>query len=199
MLLAAIAAGQREYAQAEALLLDALALFRGLKKVGLDLANALNSLGEVARLQKAYERAAAYYQECLTHAEEDNFAVILFNLGLVAVRQGDRQRATALFRESVDRAGENKYGAYWNLWGFALAAAALGYPRRAVILYAAVERVFDGTRAWQYAEDKEDYAGDVASVREQLDEEEFAAAWAEGRAMSLEQAVAFALEEGDDQ
>jgi hypothetical protein len=36
----------------------------------------------------------------------------------------------------------------------------------------------------------------VASVRAQLDQETFAAAWAEGRAMSMEQAIVAALDEG---
>jgi hypothetical protein len=36
---------------------------------------------------------------------------------------------------------------------------------------------------------------DVAAVRAQLDDATFAAAWAEGQAMSLEQAVAYALAE----
>ena len=43
--------------------------------------------------------------------------------------------------------------------------------------------------------DRAPYEGSVAAVRSQLDEATFAAAWAEGRAMTLEQAVAYALEE----
>ena len=39
-------------------------------------------------------------------------------------------------------------------------------------------------------------ARSVAAVRKQLDETAFAAAWAKGRAMSLEQAVSYALEVG---
>ena len=38
-------------------------------------------------------------------------------------------------------------------------------------------------------------AAEVALLREVLDEEAFAAAWAEGRAMALEKAVAYALDE----
>jgi hypothetical protein len=35
----------------------------------------------------------------------------------------------------------------------------------------------------------------VAAARRSLDEEAFATAWAEGRTMTLEQAIAYALEE----
>lgn len=40
-----------------------------------------------------------------------------------------------------------------------------------------------------------EYARDVATLRDQLGEEAFDAAWAEGRAMTLEQAIASALKE----
>jgi DNA-binding NarL/FixJ family response regulator len=38
-----------------------------------------------------------------------------------------------------------------------------------------------------------DYEGDLAAARAGLDEQSFAAAWSEGRAMTLEQAVEYAL------
>jgi tetratricopeptide (TPR) repeat protein len=204
-LLGKAAARQHEYARAEALLLDALALCRGLKSE-LNVFHLLNQLGEVTRIQKAYERAAMYYQECLAFAPrikgyQGAFSIPLFNLGLVAIRQGDPQRATDLFRESHGRAGyENTGFALWKLWGFGLVAAAQGRARRAARLYAAVEQLLEIVN-WEadYTEDREDYAQDVGLVRDQLGEAELAAAWAEGRAMSLEQAVAFALEEDDDQ
>jgi tetratricopeptide (TPR) repeat protein len=200
-LLADTAVRQREYAQAEALYLDALALFRGLK-AGRDVSWTLHELGKVARLQKEYERAATYCQEGLTHARERPVAYLLYGLGHAVVRQGDHQRATALFRESLDRARarsarEQKSLVRWILWGFALVAAE-ARARRAAILYAVVEPLFELPNWVWYLGDTEDYAGDVAFAREQLGEVAFAAAWAEGQAMSLEQAVAFALEEGDE-
>jgi hypothetical protein len=42
--------------------------------------------------------------------------------------------------------------------------------------------------------DRDDYERDVALARAQLGEDAFTAAWAEGQAMSLEQAITFALE-----
>ncbi len=40
-----------------------------------------------------------------------------------------------------------------------------------------------------------EYEQDIGAGRAQLDEATYAAAWAKGRAMTLEQAVAYALEE----
>ena len=39
------------------------------------------------------------------------------------------------------------------------------------------------------------YEGDVATARAQVDDATWDAAWAEGRAMTLEQAIAYALED----
>ena len=44
--------------------------------------------------------------------------------------------------------------------------------------------------------DHADYERFVAAARSDLDEEAFAAAWAKGRAMTLEQAIAYAIESG---
>ena len=44
--------------------------------------------------------------------------------------------------------------------------------------------------------DRTDFERNVSAVRASLSEDEFAAVWAEGRAMTLEQAVAYALEQG---
>ena len=66
---------------------------------------------------------------------------------------------------------------------------------RAARLLGAVEAfcASSGSPLHSYARLKYDRV--VAAVRAQLDEAAFEAAWAEGRAMSLEQAVAYALEE----
>ncbi len=42
--------------------------------------------------------------------------------------------------------------------------------------------------------DRRRYDVAIADIRAQLDEPTFAAAWAEGQAMTLEQAIAYALE-----
>ena len=44
--------------------------------------------------------------------------------------------------------------------------------------------------------EKTEYDRQVGNLRAGMDENAFAAAWAEGHAMSMEQAIAFALESG---
>ena len=47
----------------------------------------------------------------------------------------------------------------------------------------------------RYAPDQPGYERDVASVRAQLEERAFAAAWTEGRAMNAQQAITYGLDE----
>jgi tetratricopeptide (TPR) repeat protein len=167
--------------------------------MGVNAIKTLNPLGEVARLQKKYDQAVSYYQECLTIAQRipglEEFSTPLANLGHVAIRQGELQQATDYFRESTDQ-DKNGFDVVWNLWGFGLVAAAGGRMRQATRLYAVVDKLLqsDGPLI-VYREDQADYTRDIALVCEQLGEADFAAAWAEGQRMSPEEAVAYALEE----
>jgi hypothetical protein len=79
----------------------------------------------------------------------------------------------------------------WNVWGLADVALAEGRPRRAAQLLAAARLIVENQQT--HPVDRDDYERDVALARAQLGEEAFTAAWAEGQAMSLEQAIAFAL------
>lgn len=188
---------QREYARAEAFLLEALAVCRDLK-LPVNATKTLHALGSAARLHKKYDRAASYFQEYLAIgrgiAGFDTFASPLGELGHVTARQGDSQRAVGFLRESIETARGNRGDIIWALWGFGVVAAGLGRNRQAALLYAAVEQLLE-TTIWEVISPPgmEDYLGDIALVREQLSDADFAAAWAEGRAMSLEEAIAYAL------
>ena len=56
----------------------------------------------------------------------------------------------------------------------------------------AAEPLHQALGAWTY---DQAYNRIVATVRAQLDERTYAAAWAAGRALTLEQAIAYALDE----
>ena len=187
---------QGEFARAETLFERALAIARDLKD-GVNASRILNQLGETARRQKKYTLAEAYYLECLASFRDtygwDSFAVPLTNLGHVAVRQSDPERAAEYFQESID--GDKEFDT-WNIWGMGVVAAAQSRPAQAARLYAVVDKLLAANvREILYPEDREEFRRDVDSVREQLDEASFTAAWAEGRVMSPEEAIAYALEE----
>ena len=68
-----------------------------------------------------------------------------------------------------------------------------GRPREAAVLFGAAEAQWRATGAVRYAPERAAYAAELARVQEQLAVAEFAAAWAEGQAMSREQAIKYAL------
>ena len=148
---------------------------------------------------KDYEQADAYLREAVALAREDGNPQIeaeaLNNLGWVALDRGATEQAQDYFRECLkgtqgsgvlafipncliglarvaDLRGQEVVAA--RLWGAALAtAAALSLP-------------LDG---------QPEYDPVIAQLRERLDAEAFAAARAEGQAMTVEQAIAYAMEQ----
>lgn len=197
-------ARQSDYATAEALLMDALAVCQDLK-LGVNAAKTLIPLGVVVRVQKKYDQAEKHFQEQLRlsrgiagwEAAYSTDSIALASLGHVAIRQGDPQRATNFLREGIAVAGDDREDVIWALWGFGLVAATLEDWRRAARLYAAADQLLDkfDHEVFGMPEDREDYKQDKAHVRDQLVEADFAAAWAEGRAMSPDEAIAYALAE----
>jgi predicted ATPase/class 3 adenylate cyclase/DNA-binding CsgD family transcriptional regulator len=201
-----VARGQGEYARAKALYEESLALWRELGDKG-RIARGLNLLGDLARCQGDYERAAALYDESLTIFQEVGdrwgMAVVRHNLGYVARARGDYTQAAALFAESLVRF--QALGERWSigdcLAGLAAVATRAGRQlmdaQRAARLLGAAESVheaLDPSGGMGEPANRVEWDRTVAAARAQLDEATFAAAWEEGRAMTLEQAIAYALE-----
>jgi predicted ATPase/transcriptional regulator with XRE-family HTH domain len=160
---------------------------------------ALNRLGEVARSQGDYQQAAMYYNESLNIAQElshkSGMAIAFQNLAHVAQHQGDAAQAVAQFRAGLALAQELglKELIAACFAGLAGVAAAEGQSERAGQLFGASEALLDGIGATLEPADQADYDRSVAMTRAQLGEEAFAAAWATGSALPLEQAIAYAL------
>ncbi len=73
-------------------------------------------------------------------------------------------------------------------------AGAEGQTVRSARLFGAGEAVFAGLGTHIESTDRDLYDRDLAAARAQLDEQVWQHAWAEGQAMSLEQAISYALE-----
>jgi len=170
---------------------EGLALFRELDhKPGI--MQALTGLGELGRLDGDYDLAQKAYEECLALSRETGYklreAITLANLASVAQHRGLLEQAIALVAEDLAllrELGNKKYSAL-NLASMAGPVAALGYPPAAARLLGASEALLEALGIVIHAGDRPDYDRGVATVRGQLDEATFDAAWAEGRAMSLE-------------
>jgi len=108
---------------------------------------------------------------------------------------GDLERAEKMYRESLSLFGEtgDKWVATECIEGLALIASAQGKSERAARLLGVAEaarETFGVTMPRPEAGDQEHF---WASIRERPDGTAFAAAWTEGRAMTLEQAIEYAL------
>ncbi len=187
---------QGDYAIAWSRREQALALSRenGRK---INIALALGALGDLARLQGDYARARVLYEEAMPLWEGDVFGVgwILQNLGDVALYYGDATRAAELFKESLDhhkRAGEREYMAE-ALAGLAGVAAAVGQPEPAARLFGAAEALRDGTHLSIRVYNRAPYDRYWPMAQASSDEATLNRAWAEGKVMSLEQAIDYAL------
>ena len=72
---------------------------------------------------------------------------------------------------------------------------ALGFPKRAARLLGASEAILEGIGVIIPMSDKAEYDHYVTQLREALDPDTFDALYADGRAMSLAEAVVYALED----
>jgi ATP/maltotriose-dependent transcriptional regulator MalT len=173
-----------------------------LREIG-DLSGAAGILGELGALaceQGDYARAVTLLRQALTMrralGDRSGQAQTLANLGRVAYAQGDVARAVDLYRQSLRVYGElgHVWGPIVCLEGLAVTAISGGHAERAAVLYGAASSLRD--RLGGPLPPLFERAGHnrlAAVSRERLGEEAFAAAWAEGRAMSLEEAIELTL------
>src|SRR5829696_7670873 len=121
----------------------------------------------------------------------------LGHLGLLALIRGDYESAPALLRESLRLAWELDYkqSIQHCLYTLACVTACREQPFRAARLWGAVEGMEEayGAHLTPVILSLTNYEGHLSRGRSQLGEEGFAAAWAGGKAMSLGQAIEYAL------
>jgi hypothetical protein len=119
------------------------------------------------------------------------------SLGAVASAQGDYASALALQEESlaIKRELGDRSGIAQSLEGLAYVALALARPGRAARIWGRAERLREEIGSALPPRERPRYDRQVAAARAALgDDAAFDLAWREGRAQTLEQAIALALE-----
>lgn len=180
---------------ANAALAESLVLSRELGEIW-SLARALHYSGEVARFRREDEEARIFYEESLmlyrTLGHRGAAAIVLHNLGYVAQHQGNMRQAMACFAEALAEhiILRDQQNIGHCLRGIAGTAALLGQPEQTARLFGAADAHFEriGTAIWPV--DKADSERNLEAARATLGEETFAAAFAAGRALSLQDAIA---------
>ena len=135
---------------------------------------------------------------CRELGDHWNTAFSLYILGMIELQRGDLERGEALIEECVPIGRELEYSFRWpTSLGLGMVAALRGRPVRAARLWGAAEALRErlGLALSHFELVPSGYERDLAAVRSALSESTFDAAWAEGRAMSPEQAFEYALGE----
>jgi tetratricopeptide (TPR) repeat protein len=197
----AYALNQGDYAAARALKEEGIAILRELgdtERLGYSLLH----LGHLAGYaQEDFRAAQALYQEGLDHlrnsSNADGTAHALANLGNVAILTGDYAAARPLVADSLRmyRDRGDIYAQAWSLGSAAGIAAGTGHPKRALRLAGASDAHCAAIGVSQPAVFEAPHKRAIEPARQALDAATQAALWAEGQAMPLAQAVAYALEE----
>jgi tetratricopeptide (TPR) repeat protein len=189
--------GDRDYASGRALYEEAITLARARGDTQSE-AKYLTNLGlthmhsgDLALARSSLETAAAL-------SREGGYAItgwVLASLGMVAMRQGDFAQARASLHESLILGRD-----YGDSVVIIDALKLLGYlalaesqPARAARLIGAVDTLGQGLDIDQTSFELEDYKSAVAALRASLGDNTYESERAAGQAMTVEEAVAYAL------
>jgi predicted ATPase/DNA-binding SARP family transcriptional activator len=198
--LGAIALAQGDYAAAQPLLEESLALCR---EAGdrLDAGNAVAMLGDTWYAQGELDRARACWEEGFRIFREIghdySIAVLFARSGYLELGQGRWEEARALLLEIPALCRGRFFEASSTaacLVGWAGLAEAQEQIEPAARLLGAVEALLQHVHWHGTVLCLLEYERIASAVRSQLDEDTLPAAWAEGRAMTPEQAIAYAAE-----
>jgi DNA-binding CsgD family transcriptional regulator len=158
------------------------------------------SLGYVSILEGDYELGAALNEEAARHHRERGYKsglqFALDNLGWAALLRGDHERAKAAYEESLVVCKElgDKMVASESLGGLACVAVARGEAEQAARLFGAAEALREAV-GYQHTPEEDALREPYLVASRSGLEETWEAAFAEGRTMTFEEAVEYALSE----
>jgi predicted ATPase/class 3 adenylate cyclase len=194
-----VAGSRGDHAAAQSHYAECLAVYRKVgNKQGIGMT--LIELGNEAFLCGDYVSARTYQEQSLALFQErgDQFGsyIVLFNLAQLTRLEGDGKGAVEKFAEglSIARELDDQRIISVYLLGMGGAASTSGEPVKGVRLFGASEALRERIGSALEPEDQLQYDRDMLDMRNQLSEEAFSKAWEEGRAMSMEEAIAYALE-----
>jgi len=185
-----------EYDTASAYLKQALTIYHAAEdKFGTP--GTFENLGCIALLQGNNQQAVAYFEESLSIAREvggkKRIANVLCDLGIALGHCGDYAQATGLLREGLQLSQEIR-----NLYLIAACLTGLAgiqrQPFRAVQVLAAAQAIFEASKEFIEPLYSIEQKRVENKIREDLNAQDFAKFLEEGHVMTVEQAVAFAVE-----
>jgi non-specific serine/threonine protein kinase len=162
--------------------------------------------GMIAMSRGDLEHSVTLHEQSLERFREipntQGIITCLGHLGLLALLRGDYESAPTLLRESLRLAWELDYkqSIQHCLYTLACVTACREHPVRAATLWGAVEGMEEdyGAHLTPVILSLTNYEGHLSKGRSKLGEEGFALACAEGKAMSVGQAIEYALSDEEE-
>jgi tetratricopeptide (TPR) repeat protein len=178
---------------------ESLSIARAMKNK-FAMADIVRVMGDINMALEHYAQAKTFFEESMVLFREvgtyRQVALLLNRLGRVARLQGEYELAARLYTEGQQLATTRNRRQYtaWCLAGLAELAALRHQPQKAARLLGAANAVPElYIDLWPFERlELEQMAG---TIRDGMDEATFETAQAEGRAMTLEQAIELALEQ----
>jgi predicted ATPase/DNA-binding winged helix-turn-helix (wHTH) protein len=198
--LAGLATEQGHYPEAEVLWRESVDRARALGDRN-SLFSSLGGLAVVLHRQGQWVAAREMYDQALAMAREDGapwfIGSTLNDIGRAESDEGHPDLALQHFGEAMSLlyGMGDRPGVIESLEGFAAVAAATAMPRRAARLWGAADALRQEIGTATPVHQSDAYERQVKPVRALLTAEAFDQAWDEGRAMALDDAVRYALDE----
>ena len=191
-----------EYDLAQSLLEECVAITKSLRNVGNTIAGmALTFLGDIYRVRNEGAHAQEVYTEGIKLLRETNnsnvLAYALRRFGYLELKERDYTRANVLFSESLTRNQDlgHQVGVIAAITGLAELASEIGKLSRAAQLYGIVEGQLAALSLPLYITDQVEFNRGISALHARLDQKTYTIFWTKGKLMSLDEAIAFALEE----
>jgi len=159
-----------------------------------NLAMLVYSRGDLGRAAQHIEESVALHREFGTRG---GLSVGLYNLGWMALLQDDLGRAADLYRESLSLSWDTGMNplVQMALEGFACLAGAQGQSERAAQLWGAAQTLREAKGIPRDVDFLAEADARISTVRSGMGEEAWEEAWRRGRAMPLDEAVSYALQQ----
>jgi len=161
----------------------------------------LYGLGNIAIAQKDFETARKKFDLAMQIMQElgskRNVVMIKSDLAHILRLEGNYSDAISSYHETIrewQRIGHRAAVAH-QLECIAFISKALEQVEKALRLFGAAETLREKIEIDMTSQEREDYDKEVADIKVNMDEKEFVSLWAEGRSMTMDEAIELALED----
>jgi tetratricopeptide (TPR) repeat protein len=194
--------GMDDYEQAKAVAHEALRIGREIHEAK-HVVGALNQLGEAALAEGDISQAEAFYTEAYVQCQAPDWQQYVYatnackGMGEVALNRYDYEAALRYLREGL----EHSRVPVLQVWVLDSLAGVIGtMPHRTMADVQRAAKIWGATEALKEKIGQANMPGDrrrtdalIAEARTHIAPETFATAWAEGRALSLDEAIELAM------